>query len=207
MMKDDPGGPRRRRHRRRSRRSCWSARTPPSGKKTIVATGSLTLLKHMCRVDFGIRIFSPTADAVGPGELAAWLEERGFESLVFAEHTHIPAGREVPITRAAARCRRKYNGGPSTSSSRLTAARGWRPSGCAFGSGIALIVEARPDHHRQRGRALDRRPLRRGPLRARRRRRVEEPRGDGKPRHWTRVRGCNLFAERTEAIKAIWTGA
>jgi hypothetical protein len=40
-------------------------------------------------MDFGIGYF-PTADAVGPGELAAWVEERGFKSLVFAEHTHIP---------------------------------------------------------------------------------------------------------------------
>lgn len=44
-------------------------------------------------MDFGIGYF-PTADAIGPGELAAWLEERGFESLFFAEHTHIPASRE-----------------------------------------------------------------------------------------------------------------
>jgi alkanesulfonate monooxygenase SsuD/methylene tetrahydromethanopterin reductase-like flavin-dependent oxidoreductase (luciferase family) len=46
-------------------------------------------------MDFGIGYF-PTGDAVDPGELARMVEERGHESLFFAEHTHIPAGREEP---------------------------------------------------------------------------------------------------------------
>jgi probable F420-dependent oxidoreductase len=36
----------------------------------------------------------PTDDAVAPDELARMAEERGFESLFFPEHTHIPASRE-----------------------------------------------------------------------------------------------------------------
>jgi len=36
----------------------------------------------------------PTDDAVAPDELAPMAEERGFESLFFPEHTHIPASRE-----------------------------------------------------------------------------------------------------------------
>jgi probable F420-dependent oxidoreductase len=36
----------------------------------------------------------PTDDAVAPDELARMVEERGFESLFFPEHTHIPASRE-----------------------------------------------------------------------------------------------------------------
>src|ERR1700760_4259700 len=67
----------------------------PSGKKTMVEARSLTLLNIRGQMDFGIGYF-PTADAVGPGELAAFVEERGFESLVFAEPTHIPASRESP---------------------------------------------------------------------------------------------------------------
>ena len=47
------------------------------------------------RVDFGIAIF-PTADSIGPGELARLAEERGFESIWFPEHTHIPASRRTP---------------------------------------------------------------------------------------------------------------
>jgi probable F420-dependent oxidoreductase len=34
--------------------------------------------------------------AMGPAALGASAEERGFESLFLAEHTHIPAGRETP---------------------------------------------------------------------------------------------------------------
>jgi probable F420-dependent oxidoreductase len=36
----------------------------------------------------------PTDDAVAPDELARMAEERGFESLFFPEHTHIPGSRE-----------------------------------------------------------------------------------------------------------------
>ena len=38
----------------------------------------------------------PTDDAVAPDELARMAEERGFESLFFPEHTHIPASRNSP---------------------------------------------------------------------------------------------------------------
>jgi len=46
-------------------------------------------------MDFGVMMF-PTDDAVAPDELARLAEERGFESLFFPEHTHIPASRESP---------------------------------------------------------------------------------------------------------------
>ncbi|PWR90089.1 LLM class F420-dependent oxidoreductase, partial [Escherichia coli] len=42
---------------------------------------------------FGIGYFS-TDDGMPPGDLARMVEERGHESLFFAEHTHIPASRE-----------------------------------------------------------------------------------------------------------------
>jgi probable F420-dependent oxidoreductase len=45
----------------------------------------------------GLLIF-PTDETIAPGELAALAEERGFESLVFPEHTHIPTSRESPYT-------------------------------------------------------------------------------------------------------------
>ena len=44
---------------------------------------------------FGATIF-PTADAMPMAELGPALEERGFESLWVAEHTHIPASRRSP---------------------------------------------------------------------------------------------------------------
>ncbi len=46
-------------------------------------------------MDFGVMMF-PTAYSVGPGELAQMVEQRGFESLFFPEHTHIPASRHTP---------------------------------------------------------------------------------------------------------------
>src|SRR5690348_18447731 len=44
---------------------------------------------------FGVAIF-PTEDAQDPSELARMAEARGFESLFFPEHTHIPASRRTP---------------------------------------------------------------------------------------------------------------
>jgi probable F420-dependent oxidoreductase len=44
---------------------------------------------------FGITMF-PTDYSIGPAQLARAVEERGFESLVFPEHTHIPTSRRTP---------------------------------------------------------------------------------------------------------------
>ena len=45
---------------------------------------------------FGITMF-PTDTAIGPVEVARAVEERGFDSLFFPEHTHIPASRATPF--------------------------------------------------------------------------------------------------------------
>jgi probable F420-dependent oxidoreductase len=44
---------------------------------------------------FGLAIFA-TDETPPPGEVARLVESRGFESLLFPEHTHIPAARETP---------------------------------------------------------------------------------------------------------------
>ncbi|MEE1757635.1 LLM class F420-dependent oxidoreductase [Streptomyces sp. SP18BB07] len=44
---------------------------------------------------FGLCYF-PTDYGMGPAEVAAAAEERGFESLFFCEHTHIPTSRRTP---------------------------------------------------------------------------------------------------------------
>ncbi len=46
-------------------------------------------------MDYGIAIF-PTDYGTDPPTLARLVEERGFESLFFPEHTHIPASRRTP---------------------------------------------------------------------------------------------------------------
>ena len=127
-------------------------------------------------MEFGIGYF-PTHDAASPGAVARLVEERGHESLFFAEHTHIPASPRDPLPgrrRAAAQIQphlRPLRRADRGRRGDLAAARRQRhlPG-----------RRARPDHDRQRGR-LGRPPLRRA-LRVRRRRRLE-PRGDGQPRH------------------------
>ena len=44
---------------------------------------------------FGLTMF-PTEYSIAPAELARAVEERGFESLLFPEHTHIPTSRRTP---------------------------------------------------------------------------------------------------------------
>jgi probable F420-dependent oxidoreductase len=46
-------------------------------------------------MEFGVAIFA-TEDVQEPAELARMAEDRGFESLMFPEHTHIPASRTTP---------------------------------------------------------------------------------------------------------------
>jgi probable F420-dependent oxidoreductase len=46
-------------------------------------------------MDLGLLMF-PTDTAVAPDHLAREAEARGFESLFFPEHTHIPVGRRTP---------------------------------------------------------------------------------------------------------------
>jgi probable F420-dependent oxidoreductase len=49
----------------------------------------------MVGMKFGLAIFA-TDLTPDPAEIARMAEERGFESLLFPEHTHIPASRETP---------------------------------------------------------------------------------------------------------------
>jgi probable F420-dependent oxidoreductase len=52
-------------------------------------------LSEQLSVDFGVMMF-PTEYSVAPAELAVMVEQRGYESLFFPEHTHIPASRRTP---------------------------------------------------------------------------------------------------------------
>ena len=44
---------------------------------------------------YGVAIF-PTDYAIRPDEVARATEQRGFESIFFPEHSHIPASRKSP---------------------------------------------------------------------------------------------------------------
>ncbi len=91
-------------------------------------------------MDFGVGYF-PTHDGTSPGEVARRVEERGQSAVFFAEHTHIPAGRESP-----------WGGGPVLPRKywhtydlfvALTAAT-LATTRLRIGSGICLVVERDP---------------------------------------------------------------
>jgi probable F420-dependent oxidoreductase len=91
-------------------------------------------------VDYGVVMF-PTEYAIAPDELAKALEERGFESVWFPEHTHIPASRRTP-----------WPGGPDLPKDywssydpfvALTAAA-TATRRLKLGTGICLVVERDP---------------------------------------------------------------
>jgi probable F420-dependent oxidoreductase len=148
-------------------------------------------------VDFGIGYF-PTPEGLGPDELARLVEERGHESLFFAEHTHIPASRETPHP-GGDELPRKYSNTYDLFVA-LTAAA-MATSRLRVGSGICLVVERDPITTAKEVASLDR--LSGG--------RFEFGVGAG----WNREEMANhgtdprtrmrLMAERVEAMKAIWT--
>jgi probable F420-dependent oxidoreductase len=93
-------------------------------------------------MQFGIAMF-PTDYSIMPGDLARAAEERGFESLWFPEHTHIPTSRQSP-----------WPGGPNLPEvykqtldpfMALTAAAA-ASTRIKLATGICLVVERDPIH-------------------------------------------------------------
>ncbi|GAG52654.1 unnamed protein product, partial [marine sediment metagenome] len=89
---------------------------------------------------FGVIMF-PTDYAIGPGELARAVEERGFESLLFPEHTHIPTSRRTPWP-GGAELPRDYSHtlDPFVASAAAAAAT----ERLRIGTGICLVIERDP---------------------------------------------------------------
>jgi probable F420-dependent oxidoreductase len=140
----------------------------------------------------------PTDETLPPHEVARLCEERGFESLWFPEHTHIPASRATP-----------YPAGGDLPSMywrsldpfvALTAAA-MATSTLRLGTAICLVVERDPIVTAKAVASLD--LLSAG--------RVEFGVGAGWNREEMRNHGTDprtrmaVMAERVEAIKAIWT--
>ena len=147
-------------------------------------------------MDFGIGYF-PTHDGIGPGELARLLEEHGFESLLFAEHTHIPASRESP-----------YPGGDLPQKYWHTydlfvacTAAAAATSRLRIGSGVCLVIERDPITTAKEVASVDHFSGGRFEFGVGAGWNREEMANHGTdPR--TRMR---LLKERVEAMKAIWT--
>jgi probable F420-dependent oxidoreductase len=148
-------------------------------------------------MEFGIGYF-PTHDAVGPGPLARMVEERGFESLFFAEHTHIPASRESPHPSGSDLPRKYWHTYDLFVALTAAAAATTR---LRIGSGICLVTERHPITTAKETASVDH--ISGG--------RFEFGVGAG----WNREELANhgtdprtrmrLFKERVEAIKEIWT--
>ena len=89
---------------------------------------------------FGISTFV-TDEGIAPGALARAIEERGFDSLFIAEHTHIPLSRKTPWPGGAELPRRYYRTlAPFIT---LTAAAATTER-LLLGTGIALMTERDP---------------------------------------------------------------
>ena len=151
-------------------------------------------------MDAGVAYF-PTHDAVGPGELARLVEERGHRWLMFAEHTHIPAGGETPAggREGAGPLARKYWHTYDLFVALATSLAA--TSSLRVGSGICLVTERDPIITAKEVASLDH--LSGG--------RFDFGIGAG----WNREEMANhgtdprtrmkLMAERVDAMKAIWT--
>jgi probable F420-dependent oxidoreductase len=146
---------------------------------------------------FGVAIF-PTEYTPTPAEIGRMIEERGFESLFFPEHTHIPASRETP-----------YPGGGELPKEywhtydpfvALTAAA-TATERLLIGTGICLVIERDPIITAKEVASLDQ--LSGG--------RFLFGVGAGWNREEMRNHGTDpaqrfkVMRERIEAMKAIWT--
>lgn len=89
---------------------------------------------------FGVIMF-PTDYAIGPAELARAVEERGFESLFFPEHTHIPTSRRTPWP-GGAELPRDYS--HTLDPFVALAAAAAVTESLRIGTGICLVVERDP---------------------------------------------------------------
>ena len=148
-------------------------------------------------MDFGIAMF-PTDYAVDAPTLGRLVEERGFESLWFPEHTHIPVSRETPYP-GGGELPREYSHihDPFVA---LTAAAVVTER-IKLATGICLVVERDPIITAKECSSLDQ--LSGG--------RFSFGVGAGWNREEVRNHGTDpgrrfaLLRERVEAIKAIWT--
>lgn len=89
---------------------------------------------------FGISTFV-TDEGVAPGTLAREIEERGFDSLFIAEHTHIPLGRKTPYPGGGELPRKYYRTLDPFITLTAAAAATER---LLLGTGVALLIERDP---------------------------------------------------------------
>ncbi len=148
-------------------------------------------------MQFGLAIF-PTEGSAQPVELARDAEDRGFESLWFPEHTHIPASRATPYP-AGGELPDEYRSiyDPFVALSAAAAAT----EHLLVGTGICLIVERDPIVTAKEVATLDRISNGRFLFGVGAGWNIEEMENHGTDPQ-TRF---GLMRERVEAMKQIWT--
>ena len=148
-------------------------------------------------METGVAVF-PTHYMMTPGAVAQLAEERGYESLFFPEHTHIPASRQSPYPggeELPAKYSHTYDLFVAMTAAAATTTR------LRIGSGICLVIERDPITTAKEVASVDQ--LSGG--------RVEFGVGAG----WNREEMANhgtdarqrmaVMRERIEAMQAIWT--
>ena len=128
------------------RASSWTA--SPSSARSTASTASITCRSAGARLmHVGLCTFV-TEYSIDPVRLGRLAEERGFDSLFFPEHTHIPVSRETPYP-GGGELPREYShmldpfvalGAVASVTERIE-----------LGIGIVLRDRARPDRHGQGG--------------------------------------------------------
>ena len=142
--------------------------------------------------------YFPTDYGMDPGDLARALEERGFESLFFCEHTHIPISRRTPFPSGGELPRRyKHTHDPFVALSFAAAAT----TKLRLGTGIALIPQRDPIITAKSVASLDQLSDGRFLFAVGGGWNVEEMENHG-ARYETRFK---LLRERVLAMKALWT--
>lgn len=145
----------------------------------------------------GLAIFA-TDEGIRPDELARLAEERGFESLFFPDHTHIPAARSSASPRGG-ELPREYSHTLDPFVALMSAAAATRE--LRLGTGICLLVERDPITTAKTVATLDYLSGGRALFGVGAGWNVEEMENHGtNPK-----RRFALLKERVEAMKAIWT--
>jgi probable F420-dependent oxidoreductase len=148
-------------------------------------------------MEFGVLMF-PADYAVAPDELARMVEERGFESLFFPEHTHIPVGRQTPFPGGGELPDyywRTYDPFVALTAAAMATDR------LMVGTGICLVIERDPITTAKEVASLDRLSGGRFLFGVGAGWNVEEMANHGTEAE----RRFGVMRERIEAMKAIWT--
>jgi probable F420-dependent oxidoreductase len=147
-------------------------------------------------MEFGVAIF-PTEDVQDPAEIARMAQERGFESLLFPEHTHIPASRQTPYVgdgELPPEYSRTYD--PFVALAVAAAAT----DRLRIGTGVCLVIERDPIVTAKEVASIDRLSGGRFLFGVGAGWNVEEMRNHGTDAG----KRFGIMRERIEAIKAIW---